>query len=207
MFDKIKNHFNRKRLKDEQYAFLFEPYDGNEVVSFDCETTGLNPNVDEIISIGAVKIRDNTILMSEKLELFLHPKQEISAESIRIHHILTCDLEGCIHQEEGVKQFLHFIGNRPLVGYYLEFDVAMINKVLKPLLGITLPNKQIEVSGLYYDKKIAAIPQGNVDLRFDSIMNDLGLPALAKHNAVGDAVMTALMYVKLQKVRYLDKGR
>ncbi|WP_027389397.1 3'-5' exonuclease [Chrysiogenes arsenatis] len=207
MFDKIKTHFNRKRLKDEQYAFLFEPYTGNEVVSFDCETTGLNPNVDEIISIGAVKIRDNTVLMSEKLELFLHPRQEISAESIRIHHILTCDLDGGVHQEEGVKQFLHFIGNRPLIGYYLEFDVAMINKVMKPLLGINLPNKQIEVSGLYYDKKIAMIPQGNVDLRFDSIMTDLGLPALAKHNAVGDAVMTALMYIKLQKVRYLDKGR
>ena len=71
---------------------------------------------------------------------------------------------------EGVKKFLEFIGNRPLVGYYLEFDMAMMNRLIKPWLGVNLPNKQIEVSGLYFDKKIALIPQGNIDLRFDTIL-------------------------------------
>ncbi|MCF6206441.1 MAG: 3'-5' exonuclease, partial [Sulfurovum sp.] len=68
--------------------------------------------------------------------------------------------------------------------------------------GITLPNKQEEVSAIYYDKKIGAIPQGNVDLRFDSIIRELGLPHLQAHDALNDAVMTAMIYLKLQ---YTDR--
>ena len=90
-----------------------------------------------------------------------------------------------------------------MIGYYLEFDVKMINKYLKPYLGITLPNEQIEVSGIYHDKKIKLIPDGIIDLRFDSIMNDLGLPIFGKHDAINDAIMTAMIYVKLKNIKHL----
>jgi DNA polymerase-3 subunit epsilon len=93
---------------------------------------------------------------------------------------------------------LDFIGNRPLVGYYLEFDVAMINTILKPWLGINLPHKQHEISGLYFDKKIALIPQGNIDLRFDTILKELDIPRMGQHNALNDAIMTAMVYIKLK---------
>jgi DNA polymerase-3 subunit epsilon len=188
---------NRKRLKDESYAYLFEEYDGDEVIVYDCETTGLSPKHDEIISIGAVKIKGNKILTSETFEVYLKTTKAISKESIEIHGIRPCDLEHAIDPHEGIKRFLEFIGPRPLVGYYLEFDVAMVNRYLKPWLGIKLPNRQTEVSGLYFDKKIAVIPQGNIDLRFDTILSDLNLPAMGKHNAVNDAIMTAMIYLKL----------
>jgi DNA polymerase-3 subunit epsilon len=94
---------------------------------------------------------------------------------------------------------LALICNRPLIGYYLEFDMAMINRLVKPWLGVTLPNKQIEVSGLYFDKKIALIPQGNIDLRFDTILRDLNIPRMGQHNALNDAIMTAMIYIKLQQ--------
>jgi DNA polymerase-3 subunit epsilon len=99
-----------------------------------------------------------------------------------------------------VREFLEFIGSRPLIGYYLEFDVEMINKYLEPLLGIKLPNKMIEVSELYFDKTISLIPQGNIDLRFDTILKDLKIPRMGQHNALNDAIMTAMIYIKLQHV-------
>jgi DNA polymerase-3 subunit epsilon len=68
------------------------------------------------------------------------------------------------------------------------------------MFGITLPNKKEEVSALYYDKKIARIPQGNIDLRFDTILEDLALPNLQAHDALNDAVMTAMMYIKLKNM-------
>ncbi len=37
----------------------------------------------------------------------------------------------------------------------------------------------------------------NIDLRFDSIMKDLNLPRLGKHDAINDAIMTGMMFVKL----------
>lgn len=200
MFTSFFRALNAKKLKDEQYRFLFEEAPVDEVVVFDTETTGLNPKKDEILSIGAVKIKGNKILMSEKFELFVKPTREINEQSIKIHQIRNIDLENGCEPREAITQFLHFIGARPLVGYYLEFDMKMINKYVKPYLGISLPNQQIEVSGLYHDKKIKFIPDGVIDLRFDVMMKDLGLPIFGKHDALNDAVMTAMMYIKLQNI-------
>lgn len=198
MFESFWRGWNRKGLLDAQYEWLFDVYDGDEVVVFDTETTGLNTKKDAVLSIGAVKIKGDKILTSQSFEVFLKPTKEISVESIKIHHIRPCDLEHAIEPLEGVKKFLDFIGNRPLVGYYLEFDMAMMNRLIKPWLGVTLPNKQIEISGLYFDKKIALIPQGNIDLRFDTILKDLRIPRMGQHNALNDAIMTAMVYIKLQ---------
>jgi DNA polymerase-3 subunit epsilon len=200
MFESFLRSWNRKGLIDANYEWLFEIYNGDEVVVFDTETTGLNTRKDAVLSIGAVKIKGDKILTSQSFEVFLKPTKEISTESIKIHHIRPCDLDQALEPLEGVKRFLEFIGNRPLVGYYLEFDVAMMNRLIKPWLGVTLPNKQIEVSGLYFDKKNALIPQGNIDLRFDTILKDLKIPRMGQHNALNDAIMTAMIYIKLQHV-------
>jgi DNA polymerase III subunit epsilon len=200
MFESLLRSWNRKGLIDASYEWLFDIYNGDEVVVFDTETTGLNSRKDAVLSIGAVKIKGDKILTSQSFEVFLKPTKEISTESIKIHHIRPCDLDQALEPLEGVKRFLEFIGNRPLVGYYLEFDVAMMNRLIKPWLGVTLPNKQIEVSGLYFDKKNALIPQGNIDLRFDTILKDLKIPRMGQHNALNDAIMTAMIYIKLQHV-------
>lgn len=200
MFHKFIHSWQKSKLKDEQFAFLFDEPPSDEFIVYDTETTGLNPKTDEILSIGAIKIKGNKILTSEKFELFVKPTCEINEESIKIHQIRNIDLQNGYEPQIALEKFLHFIGSRPLVGYYLEFDVAMINKYLKPYLGIKLPNKQIEVSGIYHDKKIKLIPDGIIDLRFDVIMNDLGLPIFGKHDAINDAIMTAMMYVKLKNI-------
>ncbi len=196
---KFKANANRKRLKDEKFAFLFDADTSGEVVVFDTETTGLDVSKDEILSIGAVKIKENKILTSQTFEVFLQNSKEISSTSIKIHGIRPVDLKNAKTTKEGIEEFLHFIGARPLVGYYLEFDVGMINRYTKEMLGITLPNQMIEVSEIYFDKTISLIPQGNIDLRFDTILKNCAVPNMGVHNAVNDAIMTAMIYLKLTK--------
>ncbi len=198
MFEKVKQYFNKKRLKNSDYNYLFEVNKDDEYVCFDCETTGLNPKVDEIISIGAIIIKGNQILHSQKFERFAKTTKPLSSESIKIHHIRECDIQNAQDIDLVIEEFLDFIGNRPLVGYFLEFDCAMINKYIKPKLGITLPNKKIEVSSLYYDTMIKKYPEGNIDLRFDVIMNKLSLPRLGKHDAINDVIMTSMIFLKLK---------
>ncbi|MEA3331193.1 MAG: 3'-5' exonuclease [Campylobacterota bacterium] len=193
----LKTKANRARLKDREFEFLFEEDRSGEYVVFDTETTGLNPKIDEILSIGAVKIKDNKILTSETFELFIKNSCEISSKSIEIHHIRPCDLEDAKTTDVAIREFLNFIGSRPLIGYYLEFDVSMINKYIKPMIGVTLPNKTIEVSEIYFDKTISLIPQGNIDLRFDTILKKCNVPDMGAHNAVNDAIMTAMIFLKL----------
>ena len=198
MFTSLKKKWNLKNLKDERFRFLFDVQPTDEIVVFDCETTGLNPKTDDIISIAAVKIKGNKILTDEAIHIYIGQEKEIDHKSITIHQIRNCDLYGAIPLKEAIEKFLYYIRNRPLAGYYLEFDVAMVNKYIKPMYGITLPNEQEEVSAIYYDKKIRTIPQGNIDLRFDTILEDLDLPKLQAHDALNDAIMTALIYLKLK---------
>lgn len=204
MFKKWLKNVNRSKLKDERFAFLFDEYSGDEVVVFDTETTGLNTKKDEIISIGALIVKGNKILTKEALEIFVKPSSKISQESIKIHKIRECDLNNGLSEKEAMEKFLYFIANRPLVGYYLEFDVAMVNKITKKELGIKLPNEQIEVSGLYFDYKNTINHQGNIDLRFDKILEDFKLPKMGKHDALNDAIMTAMIYLKLTKGKLYD---
>jgi DNA polymerase III subunit epsilon len=190
-----------------EFRFMFDAPPLNEWVSLDCETTGLNVGKDEIISIGAVRIVGNRIMTSERLELLVRPEHGVSAESVKIHRLRARDVENGLPIEEAMKQLMRFIGSRPLVGYYLEFDMAMINKALFPMLGQGLPQPKIEVSGLYYDHKYRQQPAHTrqdapqIDLRFDTLMRDLGLPVREAHDALNDAVMAALAFIKLRQLR------
>ena len=198
MFRSIQNYFSKKNLKDDKYSYLFDDPVEDEYICFDCETTGLSVQNDDIISIGAVLIKGNTIVSSKKFVKFVKPKTKLQIEAIKVHHIREMDLEDAEDIDEVIEEFIDFIGNRKLVGYFLEFDIAMVNKYLKPKIGINLPNKAYEVSGIYHDYKIEKIPQSNIDLRFDVIMEDLQIPTMGKHDAFNDAIMTAMMFLKLK---------
>ena len=120
------------------------------------------------------------------------------AENISVHGLRPQDLSGGLPIQEALLQLLDFIGGRPLVGYYLEFDVAMLNKFLKPLIGVKLPNRQIEISSIYYRQEMKTLQDGFVDLRLEAINKKLRLPVTARHNALNDAVHAAVMYLCLQ---------
>ncbi|MBP6241640.1 MAG: 3'-5' exonuclease [Hydromonas sp.] len=194
----LSKNWNLKKLKDHQYEFLFNEHP-EEFVSFDCETTSLNVKEGEIISIGAVKIRGNTVLTSESFYIVVKPEGKMTATNVTIHGLRPKDVSNGVPINEALEQFLEFIGGRPLIGYYLEYDVAMINKYLKPMLGIKLPHKKIEVSKLYYDQEYRKNPHnGYVDLRMASIIKNLNFPDLPRHDALNDSINVALMYLTLK---------
>ena len=191
-----------QHLADTRYRFMWDTPPPDEWVALDCETTGLNTRSDEIIAISAVRIQGDRILTSQRLELLVRPEGAVPADSIRVHRLRGQDVAGGLPAQEAVQQLLHFIGSRPLVGYYLEFDVAMLNRVLFPMLGVRLPQPQIEVSALYYDYKFRQLDahqkDRSIDLRFATLMHDLDLPEREAHNALNDAVMAALAFIKLR---------
>lgn len=207
LIDRLRRGWQQRQLRDSEWRFLVDAPPPGEWVALDCETTGLNPRSDEIIAIGAVRIVGNRVLTSERLELLVRPEHGVSAESIRVHRLREQDVQDGVPAEEAMRRLLHFIGARPLVGYYLEFDVAMINRTLKRTLGLTLPQEKIEVSRLYYDHVFQQLPphkqQENTEigLRFATIMDALGLPTREAHDALNDAVMAALAFIKLRVLR------
>jgi DNA polymerase-3 subunit epsilon len=205
--ERVKREWLVYHLGLPEFRFMFEDPPEFEWVSLDCETTGLNVRTDEIISIGAVRIAGDRSLTSERLELLVRPERGVSADSVRVHRLRERDVAQGLPIEEAMKQLMHFIGSRPLVGYYLEFDLAMLNRAIWPMLGQGLPQPTIEVSGMYYDYKFRQLPpyqqqaRPEIDLRFNTLMKDLELPVYEAHDALNDAMMAALAFVKLRHLR------
>ena len=191
-------------LTDLHFGFLFDPPPDGEWVALDCETTGLDTRRDRIIAIGAVRIVGNRLLTSQRLELLVRPERALKTDSVLVHRLREQDVARGIAPEQAMRQLLEFIGSRPLVGYYLEFDVAMVNREIQPWLGVRLPQPKIEVSAMYYDFKNRQRPLhergGSIDLRFATIMDDLALPQRDAHDALNDAVMAGLAFLKLRRL-------
>ena len=196
--------FYRASLADHSFKFLFRPGPEGEAVSLDCETTGLDPRVDDVVSVAAVRIRGNRILLSERFEATVRPEdaRAPSAEAIKVHRLRERDVAGADPMRRVLPELLRFIGGRPLVGYYIDFDVRMLDKYALWLLQTKLPNPQIEVSSLYYERKYGNAPPGTtIDLRFASILRDLAIPPLEQHDALNDAVMAAMAYLELSDMK------
>ena len=191
--------FRRTRLRDPAYGFLFEPGPADEAVAIDCETTGLNPRRDDIVSVAAIPIRGARILASAAFQAMVRPQARMRPDAIKIHGLRERDVADGRPMAEVLPELLRFIGGRPLVGYYLEFDVAMLDRHVRRRLGVGLPNPRIEVSAVYYERKYGDAPPGvQVDLGFAAMLRDLDLPVLDQHDAYSDALMTAMAYLALR---------
>jgi DNA polymerase III subunit epsilon len=126
----------------------------------------------------------------------------MNPEAIKVHGLRECDVATGRAMAEILPALLRYVGGRPLVGYYLEFDAAMLNRYIRRWLGIELPNPAIEVSKLYFQRKYSDAPPGpHFDLSFAAILEDLGLPMLDQHDAYADALMTAMIYVTLRDLK------
>lgn len=190
---------DQQRLWDKRWLWMFEPDQTGEVVSVDCETTGFDTRKDDVVSIAAIRIRGDRILTSEAFRAVIRPEAAMTAEAIKVHRILGSEVVDARVVREVLPEFLEFVGTRPLVGYWIDYDATMLNRYTIEYYGLRLPNPRIEVSRLYYDRKYGKAPQGTeIDLRFASIAADLGLPEREAHDAFEDALGAAEMYVVLK---------
>lgn len=198
MLRKLRRLFDSFRLRDRSYEFLFRPGPRDEAVVVDCETTGLNPRVDEIVAIAAVGVRGSRILASERFQAIVRPDAAPTSASIKVHHLRAADVQSGRPMHHVLPDLLRFIGGRPIVGYYVDFDVAMLDRYVLSSLNIRMPNRRIDISDLYYGLKYRdRFLETNYDLRFSSMLDDLGIPLVGQHDALNDALMTAMAYVQL----------
>lgn len=181
------------------HKWRHRPENAAEIVSIDLETTSLDPRRADILSIGAVLLRDGRLVMGQRLELFVRPPTTLTVDSIRIHKLRRADLEGQLPLKEALGQLLEFIGERPLLGYYLSFDRKVLNRHLKIELGTRLRNPSLEISSLYHRKVSRLFPNAHIDLRFDTLAKNLDIPVTGRHTALGDAHTVALMLLRLRK--------
>ena len=166
-----------QQLSAPAYDFLLSGEDSGEAVAVACEATSFDPAKAELRTLAAVRIRGNRILASRHLAVAFRPGEP---------------------PEPALDRFLRLIGNRPLVGYYLDFTVDLIDRSVQPMTGTTLPNERIEVSSLYYESRLKVPGKNALNLRLDAILAALDLPERAADDAYANAIAAAMVYLRLK---------
>ncbi len=187
------------RLQGSPYQQLFMPPMRAEYVSLDCETTSLDPRRAELVTIAATKIIGNRILTSEPFEVRLKAPQSLDSGSVTIHKMRHQDLINGISEPQALRDLLDFIGRRPLVGYHIRYDKKILDIACRRHLGFPLPNPMIEVSQMYHDMLEKYLPNAYFDLSLEAICRHLDLPLQNKHDALQDAYVAALIFIRLSK--------
>ncbi len=103
------------------------------LVAVDLETTGLNPFEDRIIEIGALKVRDDTVL--EEWHSLVNPGLPIPPHVTRLTGIRDEDVAAAPSLRQVLPQLRRFVGNHPLIGHNISFDVAFLRHA-----GLSLDN-------------------------------------------------------------------
>jgi DNA polymerase-3 subunit epsilon len=192
----------KKIVKDypkfwETYLSYFDENQSKEqrFVVFDCETTGLDYKTDRVLSIGAVAIQNNQIIVGDFMEVFL--QQDIfNPETVTLHGILKEGKEEKVVEAEAIIRFLDFIKDATLVGHHIDFDIEMINQALDRLNVGKLENQAMDTDVMY--QKLKSLPQEQQS-SLDELCDVFKIKKSDRHTASGDAFITALLFLKLKK--------
>ena len=189
----------RRRHGEGEWGGLFAPSSAGEWVSLDLETTGIDPARDHILSLAAVPVREGTAWLSERFERRVHTARAFGIESIRHHRITPDEASAGEPVVEVVREFLHWLGGRRLLGYNLGFDLDMLAPHVRALAGFDLPNPTVDLADAVAAAQRRQRPDAPVNLDLVHIANRLGVPMIGRHTALGDATTVALCWIALRR--------
>ncbi|ABY94868.1 MULTISPECIES: PolC-type DNA polymerase III [Thermoanaerobacter] len=160
----------------------------DEFTVFDIETTGLSNINDEIIEIGAVKIKEGKII--DTFETFVNPKIPISSFITKLTGIDESMVKDAPSIEEILPKFLEFASNSVLVAHNANFDVSFIKSKAKKF-NLNVNNAVLDTlelsRHLYKDLK---------NYKLDTLADHLQVKLEHHHRAVDDAMATAEIFIK-----------
>lgn len=169
-------------------------YHNEEQVFFDIETTGLDPTRDQIIEIGAVRIK-NGVRLAE-FDMLAKASGPLSPEIVRLTHITDEMLERDGKDLSDVLEaFAAFAGNSRMIGHNaVEFDMRFIQAAMKKHLGKTLANPVEDTL------KLSRVMLKRIsDHKLATVAEHLGIyPDKSKlHRSVADSDLCAEVYRRL----------
>lgn len=164
--------------------------------ALDFELTGLDPHEDEIISFGAIPIEGGRLQLSKAASALVRPTREIGEATIPVHGIRAIDLASAGRLSETIGLLLLAITGRVLVVHTAAVE--------RTFLGRALREKGLRLRGPVVDTEVLGrlwLHERDGELRrrlgLGELAGALGLPADRPHDALGDALTTAQVFIAL----------
>ncbi|MBP6236197.1 MAG: 3'-5' exonuclease [Saprospiraceae bacterium] len=173
-------------------------------VVLDTETTGLDLGQDNILSIGAVRIINNTIDISDSLSIIVKNQQLQTQNAVAIHGLVQTDIKGQ-SEAESIAALFKFVGSDIIVGHHIAFDIAMLNKLSRKNGGGDLKNNLLDTSYLARRLDHTTDPDSldRKEYTLDKLCSRFKVIPKARHTADGDAFITAIVFMKLIQKLYI----
>ena len=164
----------------------------NNYVVIDCETTGLNPEYDEIIEFAAAKIRNCEIV--DTFTTLIKPKRKIDDFIEDLTGITNEMLLGAPTIKEVINDISSFIGNDIIVGHFVHFDINFLYDELLNNLSIMFDNDRMDTC--FLARKI--FPEFK-NHKLSTLADNLNLQYKPSHRSMPDVLATYSLYEYLTK--------
>lgn len=192
MFDWIKNITKESPDFWKTYVSSLESK-SNRYVVISVESTGLNPKKDVMVSLGAVAVVDNSILVGDYFEVVIPQYQYLHDNGITNDFLLESKQKKLI-ENEAVKEFLVYIKNATLVGHRIHFDIEMVNIALEKMDCGRLKNDALDVEIMY--KKL--MDNNEKQFTIDELLQLNKISKSDRYSAAEEAYTIAMLFLKLK---------
>jgi DNA polymerase III epsilon subunit family exonuclease len=162
---------------------------------FDSETTGLDRDArDRVVSLAGVQVRGGVVRRDDIFDALVNPGRPIPSASIALHGVTDAMVADAPPIEAILPAFLRFSRGCVLVGHHAWFDFRFLDRECVRLGFPSLAHGHAVLD----THLLARLVNGSLaDLGLEGIAHRLGVSMEGRHSALGDALATAEIYVRL----------
>lgn len=165
----------------------------NRIIVFSTETSGMNPERDVILSMGAFEIEDDSICIGKNFEGVLLQYKYFHDNGLSNEFIVANKMRKLV-ETDAIQMFVDFIGNAVLIGHHVDFDIEMINAALEKMECGKLKNQALDVDVMY--RKLHDITDKQFSM--DELCDIYKIPQSDRNSSSEDAFRIALLFLKLK---------
>lgn len=175
------------------------PFEAARWVAIDCETSGLDMARDRLLSVGAVPLERGRVMLGGAYSAYVRQALASDTDNILIHGIGGDAQLAGRPLDEVTGELQAFIGDGVPVGFHAPFDATILRRH-----GLRLRQDWIDLAAI----APLLFPQRKPrESSLDHWLHEFGIPAQARHDALGDAFATAqLLLIVLAQARHQGVG-